>query len=438
MGCGFCVIGSSSLARVLGRERGQAARTFTAVLLLAVGFSPSSALAQSSIPLSPTAQASGARITVDKGLEFVTIGSPGNPAWQGTTPPTPGDRAIGRGSVSYEYKIGRFEVTTAQWAEFMTAALDRPVSDRIPFVGAPSRWGAQATTGLNGGTRFVVPAGKEMLPAGNISWRTAALYCNWLSNDKRTDRAAFMSGAYDVSTFSTTGGGRFTDQLTRSPGAKFWIPSWDEWLKAAHFDPNKNGAGQADYWQFSITSDAVPAYGPPGQRTTLVNGQPQPSPSSAVAQVNAGWNTQSFPGFDPFTVPLGAYPAVQSPWGLLDVAGATSEWTEEVFRTADGFPADRYFVGSAWTGSLVNGFGNVIADRVGFTQGGDSPSLNTFDLGFRVAALVPSPSVCWVGAGLCLFSMQRWRRTHEKVQGRSRAALDDLCQPSAGRGQVHD
>lgn len=32
------------------------------------------------------------------------------------------DRAIGRGSVNYEYRIGRFEVTSGQWSEFLNAA----------------------------------------------------------------------------------------------------------------------------------------------------------------------------------------------------------------------------------------------------------------------------------------------------------------------------
>lgn len=47
------------------------------------------ALAQS-IPLSPTAQASGAIITFDQGIEFVTIGNQGgagNAAFNGMPPP---------------------------------------------------------------------------------------------------------------------------------------------------------------------------------------------------------------------------------------------------------------------------------------------------------------------------------------------------------------
>jgi len=43
------------------------------------------------------------------GIDFVTIGAPGNAGWAGRGRP---DQWIGRGGVSYEYRIGRFEVTS--------------------------------------------------------------------------------------------------------------------------------------------------------------------------------------------------------------------------------------------------------------------------------------------------------------------------------------
>ncbi len=45
------------------------------------------------------------------GIDFVTIGAPGNAGWAGRGRP---DQWIGRGGVSYEYRIGRFEVTSQQ------------------------------------------------------------------------------------------------------------------------------------------------------------------------------------------------------------------------------------------------------------------------------------------------------------------------------------
>jgi formylglycine-generating enzyme required for sulfatase activity len=276
--------------------------------------------------------------------------------------------------VGYEYSIGKFEVTTAQWTEFFNAAFDRPASDRLPNLLPPSHWGAVGTTASTpGGLRWRVPAGNEMMPVGNIDWRMAAMYCNWLCNNKSTDRAAFMNGAYDASTFGYVNGATFTDQAAHTPGARYWIPTWDEWLKAAHYDPNKLGPGQGGWWTYSITSDTAPVSGPPPQ---LVGGV-------GNGQVNAGgWNS-AFPQLSPYAVPLGSYSNVTSPWGLFDTAGATAEWTESVF-TGPGLAPTRIIDGSWWVD------GPVGVDAA-WGLGADSPNISTFDRGFRIASAVPVP-----------------------------------------------
>ncbi len=123
-GRGFAAGGGAFLGWSGGPRRfpchGPAAAGPCGFLLLLLTLTSPSRAAIKPIPLSPTAVASGAQITFDKGIEFVTIGSPGNAAWPGNG--TIGDRAIGRGSVGYEYKIGRFEVTTNQWVDFFNAA----------------------------------------------------------------------------------------------------------------------------------------------------------------------------------------------------------------------------------------------------------------------------------------------------------------------------
>jgi hypothetical protein len=321
------------------------------------------------------------------GIDFVTITNPGNAPWTGGGPNN------NRGQVNYEYRIGRVEVTTAQWAEFMNAALDRPINDRIPHVFAPQEWGAQSAPPVNGGVRsYSVPAGREMIPTGGVDWRTSAIYCNWLHNNKASNREAFLSGAYDVSTFGYDSSGQlFTDQLTRSPGARYFIPSLDEWMKAAHFDPNRNGSGQGGWWLYSNSSDQPFAYGPPG---VLVNGRP--------ATANAGWSSSNFPGFSPFDVPLGAYVTTTSPWGLLDVAGGTSEWTEQWHTVpGDEGPSIRRTDGSGWDWAAGG------ADQAGFRYAGIEPTSFYYEVGFRVAAVVPSPGGGVVVLGTLLLQLRR-------------------------------
>ena len=327
-----------------------------------------------------------ADIDPNSGINFVRVGAVGNAPWMGTNPPMlPGqDMALGRGRVDYEYNIGRFEVNTQQWTAFFNAAFDRPASDRLPWLGPPSFWGATGTTPQTpGGLRWMVPAGNEMRPVGNISWRMAAMYCNWLHNDKSTDRSAFLNGAYDVSQFSGTD--FFTDQLTHNANARYWIPTWDEWIKAAHYDPNKSGPGQGGYWLYSTRSDTAPIAGPPG-----------------AGQANYGWrdgtNSQ-------WTTLLGAYPQTQSPWGLLDTSGGTAEWTE---GTLVGFQNShfRVYEGSHW-GSAP---GFVVNDSIYAATAADYPAADYLNLGFRIASAVPSPPSAFVLVSLAALQARRRRR----------------------------
>ncbi len=298
-----------------------------------------------------------------QGIDFVTIGQPGNSPWSGNG--TLGDRAIGRGRVDYEYRIGRFEVTTAQWVEFMNAAYDRPANDQIPFMQLPGTWGAGgAAPTVPGGRRWSVPAGNEMRPVGNISWRMAAIYCNWLHNDKSLTRDAFLTGAYNVSTFGYTGpnGDQFTDQAARSPGAKYFIPTWDEWLKATHFDPNRLGTNQPGWWTYANMRETVTPIGLP--------------PPFGTGEANAGSGSAG--------IPLGSYVNVMSPWGLYDTAGGMSEWTESIFFSST-LDNTRLWDGSAYDSTTQ-------ADWIA-TRGGDFPSFALGNYGFRIAAAIPSPSV---------------------------------------------
>lgn len=360
-----------------GRVRAQASVAL-AILLAVAGVAHAQGVPGApSIPLTSTAIANGVqnRITYEYGTEFVTIGAAGNAAYQGS------GAANGRGSVGYEYRIGRYEVTTVQWVAFYNAAYGRPQSEAIPHLLPPSVWGAEADPTYSGpGQHWRVIPGQENRPVGDISWRMAAIYCNWLCNDQGTARSAFMNGAYDVSTFGYRGN-IFTDQVTHNTNARFWIPTWDEWLKAAHYDPNKNN-GQGGYWTLSNATNGPLVYGAPG-----------------VGLANATF-TLSSSGVNPFAIPLGAYPGTQTPWGLLDAAGATWEWTEGtiVFNTGQNF---RIYEGSAWT----QGGGDSIG-----SYGAEFPSMTSYPFGFRVASAIPTPSIFVVSVTFFMCSLPQRRR----------------------------
>ena len=312
----------------------------------------------------------------DYGFNFVTIGDVGNAGYTGLDPFR---NFTGRGRVDYEYRIARTEVTSAQYAEFLNARIDAdldlnplfaPLYGGVVYNPAADRWGT-------------LPGG-EMLPIGGVSWQTAAVFMNWLHNDKGTDPEDFLSGAYDTSTFGRDPNdpSSFTDQSTRSPGARFWIPSLDEWTKAAHWDPNRFGPGQGGYWEFNNSSDTQPVPGLPG-----------------VGETSADMDIEDE---DAFLIPLESYAQTRSPWGLLDLSGGGAEWTEEWFtQNNPGERQVRYWQGAGGGYTTISpgedNFDPILGidrttDRI-WEVGGTRPDLTFNVLSFRIASAVPAPGV---------------------------------------------
>lgn len=328
--------------------------------------------------LAPIALGAHARagIVPDYGLSWSTVTHAGNrpanaaeaPDFYRPTLPSP----ILAGSVGYEYRISTTEVTTAQWAEFVRAY--------APFYAGPYNDAGFTSVWINyvGNGQFNVPAGTEQWPA-SVSWRMAARYCNWLHNGKVNQASAFESGAYDTSTFAPASPGSpfDNDQRTRSPGASFWIPSGDEWIKAAYYDPDRYGPGLDGYWRRPGRSDAPLRPGLPADG----------------GQTSGGLTY--FLG-----LPVGMYPGVTSPWGLLDVSGGVSEWTETAEIPFN--PTIRNVVGSS------SGDGTTYLDNLNAYPGSDGGLGSLY--GLRLASTVPTPTSALSITVLGLALTQRRRR----------------------------
>ena len=294
-------------------------------------------------------------IQIDKyGFEWCVVGDINNP-------PFPGNRQTGAfkgaGVVPYRYRITRTEIPIGAITEFLEAYA--PFYDRD--VRSAEYTGILILAGWDG-DHWIFSGGNGMdgVPAP-LSPEQAARFCNWLHNGKVNEEWAFLTGAYDATTFTRNEDGSYNDDFTVLPGARYWIPNMDEYLKAVYYDPNRWGPSRGGWWNYPNASE-VP----------LVPGLPFISLEAGDgAETNAGLEPQGYRG------PIwtsGAFPWVQSPWGLLDASGGTQEM---------GLPF-------AWGSSFWSANDNHVAFQDSAGERGsnvlDTPNAGSGDYGFRLVS----------------------------------------------------
>lgn len=344
------------------------------------------ALGGAALGASAAASAGPAGAPPDYGFQWATIGAPGNRAYEGGG--FFGNTLQGRGSVGYEYRVSKLEVTTGQYLEYINAIA--PLTALPILFGSPTAWGATDDLSMPAGhyrLRTDVP-NASMLPVIGLNWRDAAMFVNWLHNGKQASLAAITDGAYTLTSFPAVTWGFFIERAQRNPGARYWIPSLDEWLKAVHFDPTAEDPahpGTGRWWRGPYGSDEPLAPGLPGDGNT-----------------SAGVDLLALPGggyFDWTTLPLGAYAGVTTPWGLLDASGGSREWTDSLFGDEN-----QYLEGSR----AGNGIDDLALDLVDRFNAHDAASRTG---GLRVASRVPSPSAAsLLTIGVWIHTQRRRRR----------------------------
>lgn len=315
----------------------------------------------------------------DYDFTWCTIGDPGNaPYSQDRGPQLP---PLLYGGVDYTYRISKYETTASQWLEFANAF----AKFNDPYLaGQEADTTIQVVYGPGGSTaRFTLLPGVPnagQLWLSQVNWFNAARYCNWLTNGKQDTLAALDYGAYDLRNIHTRAEEIASPPVPRLPGATFFIPDQDEWVKAVHFDPNRYGPNQPGYWQYCYSSDTAPIPGPPG-----------------VGQTNTGYNADDLSAYY-----VGAYPNAQTPWGLLDASGGAAEWLEDRWSTTG---TDAQWEGSAGLGQSV--FAPASVDRID-VHGAEGTWFPASWVGLRIASVVPSP--CWwpiVAVGLSWRPLRR-------------------------------
>lgn len=279
--------------------------------------------------LAPTATA----VTFDWGG---TVGRPGN-----ACDPQPGGCI---GSVDYFYRMAKYEVTNAQYAEFLNAkALSDPYGlynlNMANFNGGITR------SGSDGSYSYSVITGREAMPVNFVSVFDAMRFVNWVHNGQGNHDTE--SGAYTMPTST------FGLPPARNSNAWIFLPTNDEWHKAAYYD-----ADAGDFFDYPAGSDTVITCSAP---TTDTN------------RANCGGVVGGF-------TKVGSYSGSPSPSGTFDQAGNIAEWTETEVEDIE-----TWFIR-----------GGTYNFAVAFTEAShsddDYPDTENGAVGFRVATLADDPA----------------------------------------------
>ena len=169
-------------------------------------------------------------------IDLTYIGNAGNAA-----------DTSGHGSVSYDYYIGTYEVTVAQYTEFLNAvAASDPNGLYNAYMGDPVPEGGAfiIRTGESGSYAYSAVEGKEDQPVRYVDFYDSVRFCNWLSNGQGDGDTE--TGSYDLNSGSSW--------MTREDGATWVLPTQDEWYKAAYYD-----AENECYYDYPNGSDETPA-----------------------------------------------------------------------------------------------------------------------------------------------------------------------------------
>ncbi len=335
------------------------------------------------------------------------------------------------GSVDYRYGISQLEVTVGQYVDFLNTVDPKGTDpdDLYDTTEASTAWPKYGQINFRGkaapGSHYLVahPEWADK-PYGFADFLRAARFVNSLQNGKllakkATENAGVKTTTYKVRISRVNGHGMYDLRrdkrtgATRSEKKGFVVPSQDEWIKSAYFDPT--GGGTLSYWKYPTnagtfgdgetdapaqstldpTTGDVTNSGTQPLATYHDTALPAPSWCPAAVQPQSDCASVNPFGIDPTTYAklfqgsLGTIgqAGTLSPWGTLDQGGNAVEWTDTITP-----PPSKRSRGRVWR-RLHGGVPNSTAYQMWISAVGLQPQDNkVYDtvypwLGFRVGVI---------------------------------------------------
>ena len=241
--------------------------------------------------------------------ELVAVGNAGNAA-----------DTTGYGAVGYDFQIGKYEVTIGQYAAFLNAVAKTDTYGLYnPGLATDVKSAGIARSGSAGAYSYsvLVNSGNSAnRPITHIRWFDAARFANWMSNGQPT-------GAQSAGT-TETGAYMLNGKTTGVPPAKnlgaiFYVPTENEWYKAAYYAPVLR-SGSGGYYRFATQSNSDPGNvvgSLPNQANWFANNiySFEQSPADTYERKN-------------HLTDVGSFTASASFYGTYDQSGNVFEWND--------------------------------------------------------------------------------------------------------------
>jgi formylglycine-generating enzyme required for sulfatase activity len=258
------------------------------------------------------------------------------------------------GAVDHAFEIGQFEITNAQYARFLSSVASIADPGALYVI--------EMTTDADGGidlfgtypnARYFAKAGAEALPVSFVSYWSAVRFTNWVHNGQPVgvqDASSTEDGAYTLSPAAIA-----ANSVVRNPGARVFLPSQDEWFKAAFYLPDSGTGLAGTYYDHPTSTDAPTVCAAPNDDDNAVN-------------------CDDVVGM---TLDVTLYRGASSPFGTRQQGGNVREWTESA-----GALGSRIVRGG--------GFSSAIGSDMAEVAGRENVTTTTTaeDLGFRIGFAV--------------------------------------------------
>ncbi len=247
-------------------------------------------------------------------IETVLVGDVGNPPDVRFM----NDGTTGYGSVAYEYLIGKYEVTNDEFATFLNAVARNGDTYEIfqTFLMGSAYYGGIVRSGGAPNYSYSVKPNMGNKPVNGVTAGAARRFANWLNNGQPNGNQ--VPGITETGAYDLTG----ENWQSRSPGATWFIPTENEWYKAAYYNPT---GGPSGFYSLYATGSLAQ---PTAAQADAVGNVSNPGVNVANYVQAANWNNSAPLGN--VTTVGSAGPLSASYYGTFDQSGNVSEHAENI------------------------------------------------------------------------------------------------------------